>query len=172
MTPRKPPNVSVPTWVERQIRDAAQSGAFDDLPGAGKPLPNFGRTHDDLAWLAAYLRRENVEIDALLPPALALAKEVEQLPLRLLRERSETRARELIETLNGRVLRALAAPQIGPPLRVRPVRVDAALEQWRRDRQALDDLAAAAAEVVDRPAPERPTRGRMSRIPWRRTSRA
>ena len=171
MTPRKPPNVSVPTWVERQIRDAARSGAFDDLPGAGKPLPNLDRTHDDLAWLAAYLKRENVEIDALLPPALALAKEVEQLPLRLLRERSETRARELVEALNGRVLRALAAPQIGPPLRVRPVRVEEALEQWRADRQALDELAAEVAVAAEQPAPARQTRGRVLRR-MRRTSRA
>jgi Domain of unknown function (DUF1992) len=142
MTRRKPPTVSIPTWVERQIHEASAQGAFDNLPGAGQPLPNLGRSHDDLAWMAAYLKRENVEIDALLPPSLALAKEVEQLPMRLLRERSAARARSLIEDLNKRILRALAAPQIGPPLRARPVDVEAVLAQRHADLEAL-----AAAEL-------------------------
>ncbi len=168
MTRRKPPDVSPATWVERQIRDAAANGAFDDLPGAGKPLPNLGRSQDDLAWMAAYLKRENVEIDALLPPALALAKEVEQLPLRLLRERTEERARALVDDLNTRILRALAAPQIGPPLRARPVDVDAALAQRRAD---LDALAAAqpAPPPVDLPARRAPARA--PRRTWRRSRR-
>ena len=159
MTIRKPPQVSVPTWVERQIRDAEAGGAFDDLPGSGKPLPNLGRSHDDLAWMAAYLRRENVEIDALLPPALRLAKQAEDLPLRLAGERSEARARALVEGLNAEILRALAAPQVGPPLRVRPLDVDAALAQRAADRAALAELA------EQRPGPAAPT----VQVPPRRT---
>lgn len=166
MTRRRPPNVSIPTWVERQIRDANAKGAFDNLEGSGKPLPNLGRSHDDLAWMAAYLKRENVEVDALLPPALALAKEVENLPVRLLRERSEQRARAVVEDLNARILRALAAPQIGPPLRARPVDVEAALAQRRAGLDALEALEALEAADAGAPVETPARRGR-----WRRRRR-
>ncbi|WP_375492312.1 DnaJ family domain-containing protein [uncultured Jatrophihabitans sp.] len=170
MTRRRPPNVSIPTWVERQIRDANANGAFDNLEGSGKPLQNLGRSHDDLAWMAAYLKRENVEVDALLPPALALAKEVENLPVRLLRERSEPRARAVVEDLNTRILRALAAPQIGPPLRARPVDVEAVLAQRRADLEALETLEAVAAAEPRTPAAPAAVRT-PARRRWRRRRR-
>jgi hypothetical protein len=135
LTERKPTQLSVPAWVERQIRAAEQSGAFDDLPGKGRPIPDLGRKHDDLAWVADYLRRENVDAAELLPPALALAKEVEQLPERLAREASETRVRRHVEALNARIHTAYARPHLsGPPMRVRPVDVEAAVQQWRTTR--------------------------------------
>ena len=134
MTQRKPPGVSFPGWVERQIRTAEASGAFANLPGAGKPIPDLDRRHDDLAWVANYLRRENVDAAELLPPGLALAKEVEQLPERLQREKSEPRVRRHVEDLNERIRQAHARPQVGPPVRVRPVDVEAALQQWRDSR--------------------------------------
>ena len=37
MTKRKPPETSWETWIDRQIRVATEEGAFDNLPGAGKP---------------------------------------------------------------------------------------------------------------------------------------
>jgi Domain of unknown function (DUF1992) len=37
MTERKPPGVSWESWFEEQIRRAREDGAFDNLPGAGKP---------------------------------------------------------------------------------------------------------------------------------------
>ena len=39
MTERKPPGTSWETWIEAQIRVAMEDGAFENLPGAGKPLP-------------------------------------------------------------------------------------------------------------------------------------
>ncbi len=131
MTTRKPANVDFPGWVEQQIRQAIAEGAFDNLPGAGKPIPDLGRPQPELAWVANYLRRENVDVAALLPPALALAKEVEDLPGRLLAEVSESTARRVVEDLNQRIARAHAAPQDGPPLRVKMIDVDAALEDRR-----------------------------------------
>jgi DnaJ-like protein len=152
VTERKPPQLSVPAWVERQIRAAEQSGAFDDLPGKGRPIPDLGRKHDDMAWVADYLRRENVDAAELLPPALALAKEVEQLPERLAREASEARVRRHIETLNARIHSAYARPHLsGPPMRVRPVDLEAAVRQRRTTRPTPP-----AAE----PAPPTPVRAR------------
>jgi hypothetical protein len=43
MTERKPAGRSWETWIEAQIRVAMESGAFDNLPEAGKPLPNLGQ---------------------------------------------------------------------------------------------------------------------------------
>ena len=43
MSERKPRGVSFESWVERQVREARERGAFDDLPGAGKPLPQDQR---------------------------------------------------------------------------------------------------------------------------------
>jgi hypothetical protein len=39
MTERKPPGMSFETWVEHQISKGLERGDFDDLPGAGRPLP-------------------------------------------------------------------------------------------------------------------------------------
>lgn len=37
---RKPDNQSWESWIEDKIREAQNAGLFDDLPGAGKPLPD------------------------------------------------------------------------------------------------------------------------------------
>ena len=74
MTERKPPGLSFTSWIDQQIQEAADRGAFNDLPGAGKPLPR--RPDDDgLGWIREKLRREGVSGDELLPPPLKLRKE-------------------------------------------------------------------------------------------------
>ena len=122
--------MSFPDWVERQIQDAERRGAFRDLPGAGKPIPGIDRPRGDLDWVADYLRRENVDVAAVLPPALALAKEVEDLPRTLLKLRSERDVRETVEDLNRRIAAAQRAPQDGPVMRVRPVDVERTVAEW------------------------------------------
>jgi hypothetical protein len=167
MTTRKPPGVSFSSWIERQIRSAEAEGAFENLSGAGKPIADIDRPRGDLDWLANYLRREEVEVVGLLPPALALAKEVEDLPMRLLRERSEFRVRTIVEDLNDRIRQAQLAPQDGPPFRVRTVKVDAAVEQWHTAR-------AEAAALAPAPEPLPPAADPANRRRWfrRRPRRA
>jgi hypothetical protein len=137
MTKRKPPDMTFPGWVEQQIRVAEAQGAFENLPGRGKPIPDLDRQGNELDWLAGYLRRENVDVTEVLPPALALAKEVEELPARLATIASESRVRQVIEGVNIRIDREYAKPQIGPPLRVKKVKLDELLSQWRAARAAL-----------------------------------
>ena len=48
--------------VDRQIREAQERGEFDNLPGAGKPLPRRALSGD--AWLRSYLDREGVSSEA------------------------------------------------------------------------------------------------------------
>jgi len=74
MTERKPPEISWETWIETQIRIAMEEGPFDNLPGAGKPLPSFGQEFDPLWWQKQLVRREQVSI---LPPSLELLRKVE-----------------------------------------------------------------------------------------------
>ncbi len=154
--------MSVPDWVELQIRDAERAGAFENLPGAGRPIPGLGQPQHELAWVAAYLRREDTDITTVLPPALAVAKEVETLPDRLVRERSEVRVREIVAELNTRIDVEHARPQTGVPFRVKRVPVEPAVEQWRAHRAALDEVRAAA--VAAETSPEPPARPRR----WRR----
>ncbi len=60
MTERKPPGMSFTSWIDKQIHEAMERGAFDDLPGAGKPLPKRSEEDASQAWLRDYLAREGV----------------------------------------------------------------------------------------------------------------
>lgn len=77
MTRRRPPGMSTQEWVEAQIKRAQNAGEFDDLPGAGKPL-KLAEQHDPDWWVKDFIRREDVETEALLPPAVQLRKEKQQ----------------------------------------------------------------------------------------------
>jgi hypothetical protein len=44
--------------VDRQIREAMERGEFDDLPGAGKPIPGAGRPYEPNWWAKSFLDRE------------------------------------------------------------------------------------------------------------------
>jgi hypothetical protein len=76
MTERKPPGTgsSWEPWIESQITAAMKQGAFDNLPGAGKPLPNSGRGFDPDWWVKQLFQREQVSM--LLPPSLELVRKV------------------------------------------------------------------------------------------------
>ncbi len=123
-------------WVEHQIRTAQRRGDFDNLPGAGQPIAGIKDSHDTMDWVAAKLRRENVDVAGLLPPSLALAKEVEELPERVAQLRSEHAVREYIEDLNKRIREAHRRPQEGPPMRTRSQDVEQILADWRARRCA------------------------------------
>lgn len=47
----------VETIAERLIREAMETGGFDDLPGTGKPIPGKGTVDDDMWWVRAWLQR-------------------------------------------------------------------------------------------------------------------
>ena len=120
------------SWVDRQVREAQERGEFDDLPGAGRPIPGIGGPHDPNWWVKGLIERE--KISAPLPPGLALRREVEQLPAALAEVRDEADARAVVEDLNARILDLRRRPPDGVPLFVPTVDVDAALERWRGSR--------------------------------------
>jgi hypothetical protein len=159
MTERKPPELSFTSWIDRQIDEAAERGAFDNLPGAGKPLPK--RTGEDAgqAWLRDYLRREGVAAEELLPIPLKLRKEIEQLTLTVQDLRTEQEVRDVVADLNRRIIEWRRIPT-GPPLFLPLVDEDMLVSQWR-DRHA----AGLPGPPPPAPAPAPPPRW------WRRLHR-
>ena len=136
MTRRKPPKVSFRWWVDRQIAEARERGEFDDLPGTGKPLPKPTGHDAATEWVLREVKRGGHDTKALLPPALALKREVQDLPETLAGRRSELEVRELVEDLNTRIRQAYLNHHTGPPLTVALVDVEEAVEDWRRSRAA------------------------------------
>ncbi|WP_199433490.1 J-domain-containing protein [Qaidamihabitans albus] len=133
MTERKPPGLSFESWVEKQIREAAERGAFDNLPGAGKPLPGLDRPHDEMWWIKQKLDREGLSADALLPTSLQLRKEIDRLPGTVRDLPTERTVRDVVVELNRRIAEHLRAPS-GPNVPVRPVNPDEVVRQWRAAR--------------------------------------
>src|SRR5215469_5810065 len=105
MTERKPSGMSFRSWVDQQIHEAMERGAFDDLPGAGKPLPNRGDEDSSQSWLRDYLRREGVSTEELLPTPLKLRKEIDRLDQNVQTLDSESQVRDVVTELNERIMK-------------------------------------------------------------------
>jgi hypothetical protein len=143
MTERKPPGTSFTSWIDRQIREAEDRGAFDNLPGAGQPLPRRSETDAAQAWLRDYLNREGVPAEALLPTPLRLRKQVEQLTGTVQDLRSEQEVREVVAELNREILQWRRIPE-GPPVFLPLVDSEAMVGRWRDARAAAGARSAPA----------------------------
>ncbi|MFD4407066.1 DUF1992 domain-containing protein [Nocardia sp. NPDC058499] len=131
MSERKPAGVDFESWVDRKIREATERGEFQNLPGAGKPLPGAGsRYHDENAWLRDYLRREGVSGDVALPPSLQLRREVERLPETVRELTTEAQVRAAVAELNRRIVDWLRVPT-GPQVPVAPADAEEVVAGWR-----------------------------------------
>ena len=158
MTERKPPGISFTSWIDRQIDEAAKRGAFDNLPGAGRPLPK--REEDSQAWLRDYLHREGVSAAELLPAPLKLRKEVERLTEEVQDLRSEQEVRDAAAELNRRILEWRRIPE-GPPIYLRLVDTEMLVGTWR-------DWRRCALPVPPRVSPGTPQEERPRRRAWPR----
>jgi hypothetical protein len=120
--------------IENAIQQAIRRGDFDDLPGAGKPLPGLTGTHDPDWWIRRKIERE--QLTGLGPPALTLRTEDNEFADRLDRLASERAVREHVEDFNRRVREARRQLQGGPPV-VTPMRdADAEVAAWLDRRTA------------------------------------
>jgi hypothetical protein len=133
MTERKPAGTSWETWIEAQIRVAREQGAFDNLPGAGKPLPNIGGEYDPDWWVKQLVRREQVSI---LPPSLELLRKVEKELAAIDKLRDEAAVRDRVTALNAEIAKVNATVMEGPPTRLSPLDVDKVVARWRQTRSA------------------------------------
>ena len=129
MTDRKPAGVGFGTWVERQIREAAERGEFDNLPGAGKPIADLDKPHDELWWVKGKLRRENLSY---LPPTIALRKEAEDALVAAYEAGSEAEARRILADINLKITEGNRKAGEGPPLNLTPFDTERVLRTWRR----------------------------------------
>ena len=133
MTERKPAGVSFESWVDRQIREAQERGEFAELPGFGKPLPDAAQPYDEMWWIRQKMAREGVT--AMLPPALALRKEIEDALEAATRAPSERAVRALLEPVNEKIAAMLRKPPPGPLLGREPIDVDEVVREWREARR-------------------------------------
>ncbi|MEP9363308.1 DUF1992 domain-containing protein [Nocardioides sp. CN2-186] len=120
------------TWVDLQIRQAQERGAFDNLAGAGKPIEGLGTEHDPDWWVKKLVERERIVV---LPPSIALRKEDAELDERLDKINVERDVRREVEDFNERVIKARYSLSQGPPLITMPRDVDATIAAWA-DRRA------------------------------------
>jgi hypothetical protein len=158
MTERKPQGMSFESWVEQQIRRAADEGAFEGLSLAGKPLPRRDREKSSYEWALEWARREEADVGAMLPTGLALRREREELPGLVARQTSEDAVRALVETHNERVDQYYRRPVEGVWVPVGMADLDTVLDEWRRSRPPPPP--------PEPPAPTSPSRRRGL---WRRT---
>ncbi|MCW2842007.1 MAG: hypothetical protein JWR55_3490 [Aeromicrobium sp.] len=119
-------------WVDMQVQQAMRRGEFDNLPGAGKPIPDIDRPHDPDWWIKRLIERER--ITGVLPPALALRKEDAEMDATLDRIATPTGVRQAIDEFNARIVEARRQLQGGPPV-ITPLRdPDVEVTEWHQRR--------------------------------------
>jgi hypothetical protein len=162
MTDRKPADMTFTSWIDKQIAEATERGAFDNLPGAGKPIPHHGDEDAAEAWLREYLRKEGVSAEALLPPPLRLRKAIDRLAQAVPAMASERDVRDAVAELNHEIREWRRIP-VGPPVFVPLVDEEAMVSRWRASRPAPGALP--------QPPPEdAAAAGPRDRLPWWRRS--
>jgi hypothetical protein len=116
------------TYIDRLIREAQERGEFDNLPGAGKPIPDLDKPHDPFWWVRKLLEREEI---SLAPSTLQLRKKVEDAIDRIRRVGTEAEVRRLVAELNAEIATANARAATGPPTDIAPIDPDEAVRRWR-----------------------------------------
>jgi hypothetical protein len=132
MTDRKPPGVDFGPWVEHKIREATERGAFDNLPGAGKPIPDLDKPHDELWWIKRKLRDKGL---AWLPPTIALRKEAEAALAAAARAGSEAEVWAIVAGINAKIVEGNRKAASGPPLNLAPFDPERVVACWHAARE-------------------------------------
>ena len=160
---RRPHDVPVADWVEQQIRDAQQRGAFTGLRGEGRPIPDLHRQRSSHQWVLDWAEREGADLSAALPVGLALRRERAELRAAVPELRSEREVRELVADFNGRLRDAYLRPASGPPVAVGPLDLEVQLQRWREARPPRP--------TPQPPTPQPPAAPPPRRRWWRRAGR-
>jgi hypothetical protein len=119
--------------IDRQLREAAERGEFDNLSGIGKPLRDHGREYEEDWWVRDWLEREGATA-AVIPPTLALRRETEELEPAVDRLRTEREVRDYVAEVNARIAKARVGLMDGPPVVLPPLDADAVVAGWRERR--------------------------------------
>ena len=128
MTRRKPPGANWESWIDRQVREAEERGEFDELPGAGQPIPGLDKPFDELWWVKDKLRREGLSYMA---PSVALRKEANDALQAASRAETEADVRRIIADINEKIRAANRQTIAGPSLMLVPFDVERVVREWR-----------------------------------------
>lgn len=128
MTSRKPPGMRWESWIDKQVREAEERGEFEDLPGAGQPIPNIDKPHDELWWVKDKLRREGLTY---MSPSVALRRRAHDALQSALGAKSEAEVREIVTDINAEIRDANAKGIAGPALMLVPYEVERVVRDWR-----------------------------------------
>jgi hypothetical protein len=153
-------------WLDQQVRRAIERGDFDNLPGAGKPLPGLDGTHDPDWWVKRLIARE--QISAVLPPALALRKEDAELDARIDVESTEDGVRRLVDDFNRRVVDARRQLLGGPPVITLTREIEREVERWAQRRAERRERLRTQRQQHAAAAPAAAQPGHTRRWWWRR----
>ncbi len=126
--------VGYESWIDRQIREAQERGEFDNLRGAGQPIPGLGGREDENWWVKGLLERENLRPP--LPGSLLLRKETVEIADTVADCVTEDQVREIVRDLNTRILNARRRGIDGPNIVIPNVDVDRVVGEWRERRRA------------------------------------
>lgn len=119
------------TWLDKQIREAEERGAFDDLPGAGKPIPDIDAPHDEMWWVKSLMKREGVGVT---PPAIALRRKIDDILEHLGDIPSEDAMRDVVADLNAHAAELRRRPHSGPAVPLPSLDVEDVVARWRAAR--------------------------------------
>jgi len=132
MARRKPAGLGWESWIDRQIREATERGEFDNLPGAGEPIPDLDKPFDELWWVKRKLHDEGLTYQ---PPSVALRKDADDALQAVARARSESEVRHIVASINGRIRQANSKGIAGPSLLLWPFDVEHVVRGWREQHE-------------------------------------
>jgi hypothetical protein len=133
MSARKPPGLSWESWIDRQVREATERGEFDDLAGAGQPIPDLDKPFDELWWVKDKLSREGLTH---MSPSVALRREAHDAREAALAARSDAHARSILEAVNEKIRAANRNGIAGPALMLVPYDIERVIRERQRRRNA------------------------------------
>lgn len=131
MTERKPPGVSWESFIDRQIRQGQERGAFDRLRGAGRPIADLDRPLDEMWWVRRKLADEGLGV---VPVALQLRRDVEIAREQIAAAHTEHQVRRIVAAINARIREVNRTPITGPPSTSMPMDVEEVVAAWRAAR--------------------------------------
>lgn len=129
---RKPGHLSWESFADRRIREAEEAGAFQQLPGLGKPIPDIDAPLGENWWVKKKLRDENLSV---VPPTIAVRKEIERLRAELPGISGEQTVRRRLAAMNEQILKAIYSTTIGPADGVQLLDIEAEVAAWHQARR-------------------------------------
>ena len=124
---KRPVNIEAP--AEHEIRRAVEEGAFDNLPGAGKPIPGIDQPYDENWWLKGMLKRENLSV---LPQTLELRAEIEKDIEKMWHAFNESDLSRQFAAINAKIRKLNSTATTGPATTVSEMDAQAVVERWKR----------------------------------------